>query len=741
MRKFLIILCIPVFFFSCRKEKEIPFSFVPLGTVSSEHAAALAEAYARDTAEIPDAAFSTNTDNSVSIAAKDGTELLRVYSIADQWIIITPEGYYDDSIDGASLLSVVKGETRYTLDQLFESLYRPDLVLSAMKEGVLHGVLNVEKPKSGLAELLKDDKKPPILSDMSITANIDSITVNVAVTDNGGGTGILSVFGRNPGEQDELLALYAIENAEQPKYSKVIPLNREFSLIGVSAFNHDRTIESEQAWMEIGGILPSRTAEPAVEPGIPGFYALFAGNANSSVSLENLFAEQEQGSLYSKVNIRKLENSGLTEGGFSQFINSVASDGKKGDVLIVNLPAQFDSGGDFIFNDLNKWDLLEKLPKISTRNFLILLHAAEKPGIEEETAFARLRKWLAGKGMALVPEADVFPESVSKIPAAMETPRPLQQFFTAHDFLALAQGYGDTMISLPSEDFNLFDPYPGYGVLRMQTMASGTIAIEGFDMPPLALTFGETLSRRLPGGTYTVTMTFRNGHKETKSATLKGKGSEWLIFTYVPDLLAGDLRGMLPGFGVYIDELNPANYNKYEPVVLKQMELPIWNQAFLAGEELYKKGSYDGAIAEYNKAISFKNDYTGAYVSRGNSYRRKGDAERAIADYTRALKLKSDYAEIYNYRGYLYCQKGDHSAAIADFTQAIKFRSNYADAFFNRAYAYGKLKDWDKTITDYSQVIKLEPKNAIAYNQRAGAYLNKGDSEKAEADFAVAEKL
>jgi Flp pilus assembly protein TadD len=737
MRKFLSILCLFIFLFSCQKEKEIPFSFVPLGEASAENAAALAEAYARDTARLKDFGISTNTDSSVSITANDGAELLRVYSIEDQWIIITPEGYYEDSINGASFLSVVKGETRYTLDQFFESLYRPDLVLKALNTGTAKN----EKTGDGLAELLKDNKKPPLLSDVSITASADSITVNVAIADAGGGIGVLAVFGRSPGGQGELLALLDIDNADQQKYSLAIPLNREFSFIGISAFNRDKTVESEQIWAEIGKVALPGASKTADKPAAPGLYALFAEDANSSASLENLFAEQEQGSLYSKVNIQAATNPELNYEGFSQFI-----DIQNEDVFIINLPAGFGSNGDFTFPGrpaLDKWNLIRNLLEVKTGNFLIVLNtgAGVSFGIEEETAFARLRRWLGSGGLAIIPDASLFPESVSKIPAAMEKPRPEGQFFTAHDFLALARETMNALVSNPSRDFNLFDPYPGYGALRMQTMASGTITIAGFDMPPLALTFGETLSRRLPAGSYAVTMTFRNDHKETKNVTLRGKGSEWLIFTYVPDLLAGDLKGMLPGFGVYIDELNPSNYNKYEPAVLKQMELPAWNQAFLSGEDFYKQGSYDRAIAEYNKAISLKSDYTGAYVSRGNSYRRKGDHEKAIADYTRALRLKNDYAEIYNYRGYLYCQKGDHGAAVADYTQAIKFRSNYADAFFNRAYAYGKLQDWDKAISDYSQVIKLEPKNAVAFTQRGNAYFSKGDSEKADADYKAAEKF
>jgi tetratricopeptide (TPR) repeat protein len=293
----------------------------------------------------------------------------------------------------------------------------------------------------------------------------------------------------------------------------------------------------------------------------------------------------------------------------------------------------------------------------------------------------------------------------------------------------------------PAEDFPLIDRYSAAGELHIQTMFSGTVLIEDFDAESRPLSFGETRTRLLPPGSYSVTMTYRDGRKETKRAEIREGSGEWVVFTYTPELLAGDLKGKLPPFGVNLEELNPGNYKKTDAAILEKMDVPPYYAAFLSGEQLYRAGDYDKAIAEYSRSIKLKEDYTEAFVSRGNAWRRKGDADRAIADYSRALSLKADYAEVYNYRGFLYAGQGNHEEAIADYSRALKLKSGYADAWFNRAYGYAELKDWDRAIADYTQVIKLEPSNAAAYRERAYAWSQKGATAKAAADYAAAERL
>ena len=46
----------------------------------------------------------------------------------DEWLVITPEGFFDASPKGAEMLTVVRGLEVFGIDQFYQALYRPDLV-------------------------------------------------------------------------------------------------------------------------------------------------------------------------------------------------------------------------------------------------------------------------------------------------------------------------------------------------------------------------------------------------------------------------------------------------------------------------------------------------------------------------------------------------------------------------------------------------------------------------------------
>ena len=92
------------------------------------------------------------------------------------------------------------------------------------------------------------------------------------------------------------------------------------------------------------------------------------------------------------------------------------------------------------------------------------------------------------------------------------------------------------------------------------------------------------------------------------------------------------------------------------------------------GEAYRKKGLYDRAIADYDKAIKLTPKYAYAYYTRGNAHRNKGDYERAIADYDTAIKLKPKLTIAYNNRGVAYYDKVLYDRAIADYDTAIKLK-------------------------------------------------------------------
>src|SRR5262245_11133397 len=106
------------------------------------------------------------------------------------------------------------------------------------------------------------------------------------------------------------------------------------------------------------------------------------------------------------------------------------------------------------------------------------------------------------------------------------------------------------------------------------------------------------------------------------------------------------------------------------------------------GESLSAAHDYDGAMAEYTKAIQLKPDYAEAYNDRGFAYYLKGQAEQAISDFTQAIRLRPNYPKAYNSRGVVYMSHGYGSAkAVADFDRAIALKPDFRYAYINRANA------------------------------------------------------
>lgn len=71
-----------------------------------------------------------NSDGTSAIWSTETDQLLAttVHGTSGEWLTITPEGFFVASAKGAELLHVVSGFTTIGIDQVYQSLYRPDLV-------------------------------------------------------------------------------------------------------------------------------------------------------------------------------------------------------------------------------------------------------------------------------------------------------------------------------------------------------------------------------------------------------------------------------------------------------------------------------------------------------------------------------------------------------------------------------------------------------------------------------------
>jgi tetratricopeptide (TPR) repeat protein len=77
----------------------------------------------------------------------------------------------------------------------------------------------------------------------------------------------------------------------------------------------------------------------------------------------------------------------------------------------------------------------------------------------------------------------------------------------------------------------------------------------------------------------------------------------------------------------------------------------VYLDAIREGNSAYSAGSFDKAIANFDKAIRLHPDDASAFNSRGNAYAHKGNLYRAIADYNEAIRLKPNYAIAFCNRG------------------------------------------------------------------------------------------
>ena len=177
------------------------------------------------------------------------------------------------------------------------------------------------------------------------------------------------------------------------------------------------------------------------------------------------------------------------------------------------------------------------------------------------------------------------------------------------------------------------------------------------------------------------------------------------------------------------------------------------------GMQLYGKGDYAGAIAEYDRAISLSPSLAEAYNNRGNAYDSLGEPRRALDDYNMAINLNPAMALAYYNRAVTLQALGQLAGAIADYSRAVELRPNAGLAFMslrNRAKAYrekgdperaqadedhARKLDPDKAIQEYGTLLAAQPEEARLYQNRGASYGMKGDFKHAVTDLTRAIEL
>lgn len=257
-----------------------------------------------------------------------------------EWLTITPEGFFVASDKGAGLMHIVRGLETIGIDQVYQSLYRPDLVREKLA-GDPRGLVREAAASLDLDKVIGSGSAPDVrltLPGRSLavaTVEGTSVQAQAEITDRGGG------FGRVEWRVNGITA--GIDNpapgATGPplRYTRSLALDPGDNTIEVTAYNSANLITSMPAKLSVIAQLPSPpttpsqpvaprdTAVPApVAEAKPRLFALVAGvNSYAEKRIQLTYAvsdakevarglKEASGNLYQSVEVKLMTDGDVT---------------------------------------------------------------------------------------------------------------------------------------------------------------------------------------------------------------------------------------------------------------------------------------------------------------------------------------------------------------------------------------------------------------------------------------------
>ena len=183
------------------------------------------------------------------------------------------------------------------------------------------------------------------------------------------------------------------------------------------------------------------------------------------------------------------------------------------------------------------------------------------------------------------------------------------------------------------------------------------------------------------------------------------------------------------------------NYPYALAQVNRQIEKkPNYTYWILIRAEIYSKmGNFKSALSDYTNAFLLADESMRKEVlmSRADCYMSAGMYNECIADYNECLKNDSTNAYCYGQRADAKRLQGDFEAAKKDFTRAIELDPSEGWYYYRRGWVNDEFLGLVKEgLCDYNQAIALAPRNAYTYLQRGRLYEKSlKDTIKAKSDF------
>jgi len=165
-----------------------------------------------------------------------GKEIAQFISFTDgEWIVITPEGYFNASPNGAKHLNVRVGNNVYSIDNFYEKFFNPVYVAS-----VLQG-----KKVEAVADIRKGFLTPPEVKIISPEPNkefsTDTITITVSAKDTGGGIDEIRLYHNGKAVGEDTRGIKIVPKGNETIKTYTVTLVDGINTFRATAFSKDRT--------------------------------------------------------------------------------------------------------------------------------------------------------------------------------------------------------------------------------------------------------------------------------------------------------------------------------------------------------------------------------------------------------------------------------------------------------------------------------------------------------------------
>lgn len=259
-----------------------------------------------------------------------GKEIAQFISFTDgEWVVITPEGYFNASPNGAKYLNVRVGNNVYSIDNFYEKFFNPVYVAS-----VLQG-----KKVETVADIRKGILTPPDVKIISPEPNkefsADTISITVSAKDTGGGIDEIRLYHNGKAIGEDTRAVKVVPKGNETIKTYTISLVDGTNTFRAVGFSKDRT-ESNPYELIVKLTAPSKDVSLYVLAIGVNKYKNPALNLNyaepDAQGIVNFF--RQKGGLFKKVNVIEIYDEQATKENIISKLNQLQATHPQDAVLI-----------------------------------------------------------------------------------------------------------------------------------------------------------------------------------------------------------------------------------------------------------------------------------------------------------------------------------------------------------------------------------------------------------------------